>query len=185
MNLLKLFLEFLKIGGFAFGGGMGTLPYIYEMADRTGWISNEYIGKILAITQITPGPLACNIGTITGFKVYGVLGSFIANLGFIIPAIIFMTVYYKILNKIKNNKKVEKIIKIVRSAALAVMIGSSKTIFKTAFWENKINYRNLILAIIIFLFVLWNEKTNCKLKKINSLLLIFISAGLAVIIRVE
>lgn len=186
MNLIKLFFEFLKIGGFAFGGGMGTLPYIYEMADRTGWISSEYIGRILAVSQVTPGPLACNIGTITGYRVGGIFGTFIANLGFILPAVCVMTICYKLLNKIKNNDKANKAIKVVRSAALAIMISSSLTLFKNTFLieDSKVNIKNVLLAIIIYLFYWWNCSEKWKYKRINSLVFIFISAGIAMIFRV-
>jgi chromate transporter len=184
MNIIKLFFEFIKIGAFSFGGGLGTLPYIYEMANKTGWINAEYIGKILAVSQVTPGPLACNIGTITGFKAGGILGAFVANLGFVLPAVVFMTISYKFLNKIKNNEKANEVIKIVRCSALAVMLGSSTTLFKSAFLGENINYKNIIIAIIIFGFIIWNGKSNCKIKKINSLGLILISAVIAVVFKV-
>lgn len=207
MKAIKLFLEFLKIGAFSFGGGMGTLPYIYEMCNKTGWISEEYIGKVLAVSQVTPGPLACNIGTITGFRVNGIFGAFVANLGFIVPAILFMTISYKLLNKIKNNKKANEVIKIVRSSALAVMLASADTLFKNAFLldnfnyknynfenlniinlilklVNVLNYKNIILAISIFIFICCSSSEKCKLKKINSLWLIFISAGIAIIFKI-
>lgn len=187
MTLIILFFEFIKIGAFSFGGGLGTLPYIYEMAEKTGWINADYIGKILAVSQVTPGPLACNIGSIVGFKVNGVIGAFIANLGFIIPAIFFMGISYKLLNKIKENKKADEVIKMVRSSALAVMIGTSTTLFKNAFlignlnknfsnFFSVINIKSLILCAIIFII--------CKLKKLNSLYLILISAVIGVIIKV-
>ncbi len=184
MNLIKLFFEFIKIGAFSFGGGLGTLPYIYEMSNRTGWISSEYIGNILTVSQVTPGPLACNIGTITGFKVGGIIGAFAANLGFILPAIIFTTICYKLLNKIKNNEKANEVIKIVRCAALAVMLGSSKTLFKSAFLDGEFNYKNIIISILVLVFVLWNSWEKCKIKKINSLWLILISAGIAIVVGV-
>lgn len=167
-------------------GGMGTLPYIYEMAQRTGWISVDYIGKILAVSQVTPGPLACNIGTITGYRVNGIMGAFIANLGFVFPAIIFMYISYKLINKIKNNNKANEIIKFVRSAALAVMIASSITLFKTGFLYEQtfkiekifyvLNYKSVIISLVIFFISNW--------KKINSLLLILLSACIGVLVGV-
>ena len=178
MLIIKLFIEFLKIGGFSFGGGLGTLPYVYEMAKRTSWITEEYITNILTVTQITPGPLACNIATIVGFKVSGLIGALVANIGFITPAICCMGVGYKIFNKIKNNNTANKMIKIVRSAALAVLISSSLTLFKTAFLQtNKtLNIRSIILAIILFVV--------CKKSKVNALYLMLISTILAIFIKV-
>lgn len=68
---LKLFLEFIKIGSFSFGGGFSTLPFIYQLAEQTDWISFEEINKMITISQMTPGPLACNIATYVGSKVNG------------------------------------------------------------------------------------------------------------------
>ncbi len=185
MKIIKIFLEFVKIGAFSFGGGLGTLPYIYEMSNRTGWISNEYIGKILAVSQVTPGPLACNIGTITGFRASGFIGAIVANLGFVLPAIVFMTISYKFLNKIKNNEKANEVIKIVRCSALAVMLGSSTTLFKNAFLsDNNLNLKNIFLCIGLGIFIWFSSKENSKLKKINSLGLIFISAGIAIVLKI-
>ncbi len=187
MKLILLALEFIKIGAFSFGGGLGTLPYIYEMAEKTGWIETDYISRILAVSQVTPGPLACNIGSIVGFRVSGILGAFVANLGFVLPAICFMGLCYKIVNKIKDNEKANKAIKIVRSAALAIMVGSSTTLFENAFllgelepygknMLNIVNYKSVILGIGIFFLSRW--------KKLNSLWLIFISACVSVLIGV-
>lgn len=187
LNLIKIFIEFLKIGSFSFGGGLGTLPYIYEMARKTSWIEEKEITDILTLSQITPGPLACNIGTIVGLKTNGILGAIIANIAFVFPAIIFMGVGYKLFNKLQNNKKANEIIQIIRSAALAVLITSSISMFKTAFFNEMqigelkdvfyiINFKSVILGLIIY--------TIQRNKKINSILLMLISATLAGIFRI-
>lgn len=187
MNIFILFLEFIKIGAFSFGGGMSTLPYIYEMAQKTSWIDENSITNILTISQITPGPLACNIGTIVGIKVNGILGAIIANVAFIIPAIIFMGVGFKLYNKIQNNKNANEIIKIVRASALAIVIISSISIFKSAFLNEShdinlknifflINFKSVILGIFLYYFQ--------KKIKLNSLFLILISALLAGIFKI-
>lgn len=180
MIIIQLFTEFLKIGAFSFGGGLGTLPYIYEMARRTSWITEDFITKILTVSQITPGPLACNVATLTGLKAYGLLGAIVANIGFITPAICFMGLGYKMISKIKNNENANKVIKIVRSAALATVIASSITLFKTAFLVDcnplNINIKSIILAISIYLIT--------TRKKINSIALMSISAFIAVILKI-
>lgn len=178
MTLIKLFLEFLKIGAFSFGGGLGTLPYIYEMARKTSWITEEYIGNILTISQVTPGPLACNIGTLVGLKVHGIIGSFVANFAFIIPAICFMGVAYKILDKIKNDPKANEVIKIVRSGALVGLVVSSASLFKTAFLlnENMLNLKSIILCVGIYFL--------SRYKKINSIILMLISGIVGIVIGV-
>lgn len=189
MILIELLYEFLKIGAFSFGGGMSTLPYIYEMANNTGWISEDVISNLLSVTQVTPGPIACNIGTIVGYKVCGILGAIATNIGFIIPAIIFMGISYRFYNIIQKNEKIIEIIKIVRSASLALIIISSLTIIKMAFFNDfetssiniqnfylLVNYKSIILAIVLSLLY--------KKKQINSLIFILISAGISGIIGI-
>ncbi len=186
MLLLNLFLEFLKVGTFSFGGGMSTLPYIYEMAKNTHWITEERITNLISVSQVTPGPIACNIGTIVGFKTFGVIGALICNLAFVIPAIIFMGVIYKFFNKIQKNKKINEIIIIIRAATLSIIITSSASIFKIAFLNNSeiinlnnllflINYRSIFLGIVIYYI--------SKNKKINFIFLIIISGLFAGIIN--
>lgn len=72
MMIFEIFLEFLKIGAFSFGGGFATLPFIYELSEQTNWFSFEEINDMLSISQMTPGPLACNMATYIGFKVEGI-----------------------------------------------------------------------------------------------------------------
>ena len=63
MILLKLWWEFFKIGLFSVGGGMATLPFLYDMADRTGWFTYDQIADMLAVSESTPGPIGINMAT--------------------------------------------------------------------------------------------------------------------------
>ena len=173
MVLVKIFMEFLKIGAFSFGGGMATLPYVYEMAEKTNWISKESITNILSVSQATPGPLACNIGTIVGMNAYGLLGSIVANIAFVIPAICFMGISYKMVKKLQNNTKANEIIKIIRAAALGTLITSSLTLFKSAFLVE--SYR-LNIKAIFFGGIIYFISRN---KKISSILLLVTSTIVA------
>ena len=83
MILLKLWWEFFKIGLFSVGGGMATLPFLYDMADRTGWFTYDQIADMLAVSESTPGPIGINMATYTGFTTAGMPGSIVATLGVI------------------------------------------------------------------------------------------------------
>ena len=178
MIILKLFFEFLKIGAFSFGGGMATLPYVYEMAERTNWIKEEAVTNILSVSQATPGPLACNIGTIVGMNAQGIWGAIVANIAFVLPAICFMGISYRMIKKIQNNSKVTEIIKIIRAAALAALVVSSLTLFKSAFFVDNymINIKAVILAIGIY--------GLSKIKRNSSISLMILSTIVAGIIMV-
>ncbi|MBQ3408410.1 MAG: chromate transporter [Clostridia bacterium] len=172
MTLIKLFFEFLKIGAFSFGGGMATLPYVYEMAERTGWIEETGITNILAVSQVTPGPLACNIGTIVGMNAQGIWGAIIANIAFVIPAICFMGISYRLIKKIENNGIASEVIKVVRAAALAMLVTSSITLFKSAFFTDNysINFKCILLGLGIYVGTKYNKLSTIQLMLISSII---------------
>jgi len=160
MILFKLCIEFFKIGAFSFGGGIATLPHIYELAKNTGWFSQEEVTNMITISQMTPGPLACNIATYIGFKLDGILAAILATISFTIPAIIYMGIVFKALEKFKNSKTIKTVMKMIRATALGIILVGSFTIFKIAFLNNienlelssiirNINYKCIILAIFL------------------------------------
>ena len=88
MTLLRLILEFMKTGLFSVGGGLATLPFLYEMSDRTGGFSHADIADMIAVSESTPGPIGINMSTYAGFRTAGVLGGILASMGLAAPSII-------------------------------------------------------------------------------------------------
>ena len=75
MIYLQLFYEFFKTGLFAVGGGLATLPFLYDMADRTGWFTRPQLADMLAVSESTPGPIGVNMATYVGFVTCGIPGA--------------------------------------------------------------------------------------------------------------
>ena len=91
-QILTLFLTFLKIGAFTFGGGYAMIPLIQkEIAENKKWITEQDILDIIAIAESTPGPIAINAATFVGFKVCGFWGAFFSTLGIVIPSFIVIS----------------------------------------------------------------------------------------------
>ena len=88
MVYLRLFFEFFRAGLFAVGGGLATLPFLYEISDKTGWFTHQQLADMVAISESTPGPIGVNMATYVGFTTGGLLGSVVATLGLIAPAAI-------------------------------------------------------------------------------------------------
>ena len=88
MIYITLFYEFFKIGLFAIGGGLATLPFLYDLCGRYSWITTDNIADMVAISQSTPGPLGINMATYAGYQGGGLLGGIIATIGLITPSII-------------------------------------------------------------------------------------------------
>ena len=81
MIFLQLFYEFFKTGLFAVGGGLATLPFLNDMADRTGWFTHAQLADMLAVSESTPGPIGVNMATYVGFITAGLPGAVVATLG--------------------------------------------------------------------------------------------------------
>ena len=91
MNFLTLFFEFFKTGLFAVGGGMATLPFLYDMAGRhPEWFTAAEVADMLAVSESTPGPIGVNMATFAGYKMGGIVGALVATLGLITPSVIVL-----------------------------------------------------------------------------------------------
>jgi len=105
MILLKLYLAFLKIGTFGFGGGYAMLPLIQkEIVDKNAWLSQTDFMDIIGISQMTPGPIAINAATFVGYKTGGFLGSILATLGVVTTSFILISFANYFFNIFKNSK---------------------------------------------------------------------------------
>ena len=102
MIYIKLFLSFLKIGTFSFGGGYAMLPFIQkEVVEKNQWITMTDFTDIIGISQMTPGPVAINSATFVGYRVAGVLGSIVATIGIIFTSFILVLITSKAIKKFK------------------------------------------------------------------------------------
>lgn len=132
MILLQLFIEFFKIGLFAVGGGMATIPFLQELSQRTGWFSQRFITDMIAISESTPGPIGINMATYVGFNLAGVAGGIVATLGTIIPAIVIITLVSKSLEKFSGNKYVDYMFYGLRPAVTGLIAAAGFDVFRIA-----------------------------------------------------
>ncbi|MEG0710936.1 MAG: chromate transporter, partial [Niameybacter sp.] len=89
---MQLFFEFFRIGLFALGGGLATIPFLEQLIDKYGWITSADLLDLIAIAESTPGPIGVNAATYVGFHVEGLLGSLIAVLGLVTPSVIIIII---------------------------------------------------------------------------------------------
>ena len=134
--LLHLFWEFFKTGLFAVGGGLATLPFLYQMSAKTGWFSIQDIANLVAVSESTPGPMGVNMATYTGFSTAGIVGSVIAPLGLVCPSIIIIIIISNILKKFKENKYVQYAFYGLRAASVAMVVAALIGIAKLAFFKD-------------------------------------------------
>ncbi|HDN85562.1 MAG TPA: chromate transporter, partial [Candidatus Aerophobetes bacterium] len=95
--LLSLFLTFLKIGLFAYGGGYAMIPLIqHEMVTSSGWLAMSEFLKIITVAEMTPGPIAINLATFTGYKLAGFPGAVVSTIGVILPSFFIVLILTKV-----------------------------------------------------------------------------------------
>ncbi len=130
-NTLTLFVTFFKIGAFTFGGGYAMIPIIEkEMCEKHKWLKGEEILDIFAISESTPGPIAINSATFVGFRVAGVLGSFCATLGVVLPSFIIISLISLILSEFSDLEPVKFAFNGIRAGVLALVIKAFYSMYK-------------------------------------------------------
>ena len=122
--MIELFLAFLKIGAFTFGGGYAMIAMIQAEAERHGWLTQEELVDFVALSESTPGPLAVNMATFAGMRTGGVLGAVIATLGIVLPSFIIILIIAKCFEKYKKSKAVGGIMYGLKPAVVG-MIGAA------------------------------------------------------------
>lgn len=130
-RMLSLFLTFLKIGGFTFGGGYAMIPLIQkEVVDNKKWVTDDDILEIIAIAESTPGPIAINSATFIGYKTCGFFGSFFATLGVVLPSFVIIMVIAFLLSGFAEFTAVKYAFFGIRAGVLALLLKSFWGMFK-------------------------------------------------------
>ena len=147
MIFLELFYTFLKIGLFSFGGGYGMLSVIQgEVVTRHGWLSASEFTDIVAISQMSPGPIGINSATYIGYKVTGtVLGSIIATIAVCLPSFILVLIVGKILLKKRDNIYIKSIFNAIRPVVVGLIASAALLLM------NKENFPDYTISIVICL----------------------------------
>ena len=187
MIYLQLFLCFLKIGAFTFGGGYAMIPLIQEECLRNNWLTQEEIINFIAVAESTPGPIAVNMATFVGSSQAGFLGALLATLGVVMPAFIIILLIAMVFNKLIKHPAVKSVFNGVRPVISALIISTAIIFFlnivlnfKTISSAPIFDYKSfLILLAISGITFTYKKLIN---KKISPILLIFISGIFGIIL---
>ena len=187
MIYLRLFLTFLKIGAFTFGGGYAMIPIVRDAVITNGWLTSDEFLDFLAVSESTPGPLAVNMATFVGSETGGFLGSLLATLGVVLPSLIIILLIAAVINNLLKFAGVNAFLSGVRPCVTALVLSAAVLLAGEAFLnvttvKDKINpdYK----AIIIFAFTAAISLICKKIfkKEISPILLIVISAAAGILI---
>lgn len=161
MNLLILFASFFKIGIFGYGGGTGMLPLIFQTVQSLGLVTEKQFANLVAVSQVTPGPIAVNAATFVGFSSQGLAGALIATLGVVIPSFVPILIVMRLMDRYKETTVLTGIMKGVRPATPALIAAAVIFIAQTCIvncdifsaemitgWKDMINWIPLAMCAV-------------------------------------
>jgi chromate transporter len=157
---LVLFAEFFKIGLFAIGGGLATLPFIYRLADTAPWLEARMIPDMLAVAQSSPGAVGVNLAVYTGYRAAGIPGCVTAALGLVTPSIIIICVVAGMLRAFKENKTVQAVFTGLRPAAAGLLCAACIPVLRVSLWNGdapvwyeRLRIGQSVLFVVVFVLV--------------------------------
>lgn len=197
MILCKLFWEFCKTGLFAIGGGMATVPFLREIADKTGWFTAGQLADMIAVSESTPGPLGVNMATYVGYTVgssqlgspwMGIVGAVVATLGLIFPSIVIVLCISFFLKRFRTSTLVDAALYGLRPASVALISAAGVEIVLFAILRvdsiyqigaAQFSWKSVLLAAGVY------TGTNLipKIKKLHPIWFILLSAIVGIILK--
>ena len=185
---LRLFWEFFKTGLFAVGGGMATLPFMYDISDKTGWFTRSMLADMVAVSESTPGPIGVNMATYVGFVTGGVPGAVIATVGLVTPSVIVILLIARVLKAFRENQYVDAGFYGLRPCSIGLIAAAGVLVIKLALFNTELyastgaiadlfNVKALILAAVLL------AATRCikKLKGLHPIVFILASAVIGIV----
>ena len=182
--LLILFFEFFKTGLFAVGGGMATLPFLYDMSARhPDWFTTAQLADMIAVSESTPGPIGVNMATYVGFHTAGISGGLIATIGLVTPSVIIVLLIARVLKQFRENRYVDAAFYGLRPCSVGLIAAAGLLVVKIALLDfdafaasgailDLLNVKALILAAVLLVLTRAVKAT----KKLHPIVFILGSA---------
>ncbi len=188
MIYLRLFFEFFKTGLFAVGGGNATIPFLYDISDKTGWFTHDQLVDMIAISESTPGPIGVNMATYVGFNSAGILGALVATIGIVTPSVIVILIIAKFLANFSDNKYVKAAFYSIRPASTALIAAAGVLVVKVSLLNTEaceqgggvwslFNPKAIALAAVIFVLTNFIK----PLKKLHPIVFIAFAAVVGIL----
>ena len=184
MIILDLFLGFLKVGCFAFGGAYGAIPLIRDVVMSYGWLDDEMLTYMIAVSESTPGPIMVNLATYVGSSQAGFLGAVIATLAVVLPSFLIILLVTALLKTALKNKYVQAVLRGLKPCVIGIVLATGiYMVFGNCFGAIsalKVNLRAVMVTAILAASKFGYQ--HCKKKKLSPILLIVIAAMVGVIV---
>ena len=182
MTYLELLIGFLKVGCFSFGGAYGAIPLIRDVVMSYGWMTEEELTYMIAVSESTPGPIMVNLATFVGNTQGGIIGAILATLAVVLPSFLIILLVSAVMKKLLKNKYVQAALRGLKPCIIGLVMATGVFMVIThclsltaGFMED---WKALLLTVVLAA-VLYLSKPLFK-KKVSPILLIIISAILGI-----
>lgn len=181
MIYLQLFLAFLKVGFFSFGGAYSAIPLIRDVVHQYGWLTDEELSYMIAVSESTPGPIMVNLATYVGSSQGGVLGALIATFTVVLPAFLIILLVLVVLRNFLKNKYIKAMLLGLQSCIIGIILATGAFMcFENVYPSEGISIKAILIGIALILIYFPSRKA---LKKpLSPISLIIISALLGIIV---
>ena len=184
MIYLDLFLGFLKVGCFAFGGAYGAIPLIRDVVMSYGWLSDEMLTYMIAVSESTPGPIMVNLATYIGSSQAGFLGAVIATLAVVLPSFLIILLVTALLKTALKNKYVQAVLRGLKPCVIGIVLATGIYMVLSncfgAITAIKADIQAITLTAILVV-TMFGYKHFAK-KKLSPIILIIVSAIAGVVV---
>lgn len=180
MIYLELFLTFLKIGAFTFGGGYAMLPLVQEEVLAHGWMDLASLVDFIAVSESTPGPFAVNIATYVGTETGGFLGAACATFGVVLPSFIVILAVAKFFEKFRKSKAVSGVMSGLKPAVPGLIAAAAVSIGKSVFFPDGAFFQAFTGVSFYFSLAIFAVALLLALKKVHPIFIIALSAVLGI-----
>lgn len=154
MTLIQLFISYFKIGMFSFGGGFAMLPLIEkEIINNHGWLTQAEFIDLIAVSEMTPGPIAINAATFIGYKVNGLIGSIVATVGVSMPSFIVMSILMYLISRYRDSPYISWALQGLRPIVLSLIAAAGISLMGGAF----IDVYSYIIAGVLFYLITFKD----------------------------
>lgn len=183
MIYLELFLNFLWVGAFTFGGGYGGIPLIREVVISHGWLTDETLSYMIAVSESTPGPVMVNLATYVGYDQAGILGAIIATTAEVFPAFAIIILIMSILKMAMKNPTVKAVLAGMQPCAVGIILATGIYMTLSACAPDwAVDVKALVIGAVLVFLSNWGKKMFKLKKKLSTLHLIAISAIMGIVL---
>ena len=184
MTILRLFVGFLKVGCFAFGGAYGAIPLIRDVVLSYGFLTDEALTYMIAVSESTPGPIMVNLATYVGSSQAGFPGALAATIAVVLPSFLIILLVTAAMHAALKNKYVQAVLRGLKPCVIGIVLATGVTMALRACFGSiaapRADLRALLVTALLALAMLAHKKW--KKKKLSPILLIVLSAVLGVIV---